>query len=184
MKVITAPQRYSLQEKECSVFLAGGITGCPNWQQTVIKSLEKSLRGSPYEQNIVVFNPRRKNFPINKPSASYEQIKWEYDQLSKMDIFSIYFCNSDSDQPICMYELGRYICQMQTRFPKDWENRIIISIESGYKRTQDVLIQTYLACGDKVRVEEAAQPDNNSLIFNHVQRIVTACRYLQYGRNM
>jgi len=87
MKVITAPQRYSLQEKECSVFLAGGITGCPNWQQTVIKSLEKSLRGSPYEQNIVVFNPRRKNFPINKPSASYEQIKWEYDQLSRWTYF-------------------------------------------------------------------------------------------------
>ena len=37
---------------------------------------------------------------------------------------------------------------MQIRFPIDWKDRIVVSVENGYKRKQDVIIQTELACGN------------------------------------
>ena len=104
-----------------SVFLAGGISNCTDWQSEVIKYLDK--------EDITIFNPRRKNFDITDLSATTQQIKWEFNRLEKMDIFSMYFCESKSDQPICMYELGRYVERMRVRFPLDWEERIIISVE-------------------------------------------------------
>ena len=143
MKVITAVEQYNLKPGEVSVFLAGGITNCPNWQDDIIGRLKEYNL-----DNLAIFNPRRKNFPINDPNASHEQIWWEFCKLEEADIFSMYFSSGVSDQPICMYELGRYIVRMQMRFPTNWKDRIIISVENGYKRKQDVLIQTELACGD------------------------------------
>ncbi|MBQ8130966.1 MAG: nucleoside 2-deoxyribosyltransferase domain-containing protein [Bacilli bacterium] len=143
MKVITAPNDYILKPGEISVFLAGGITNCPNWQANIIEQLDNY-----HLPQLVVFNPRRENFPINDPNASYEQIEWEFKYLERADIFSMYFCASESDQPICMYELGRYISRMQSKHPTTWKYRIVISVEDGYKRKNDVLIQTNLACGD------------------------------------
>ena len=41
MKVITAVESYVPSEKDICVFLAGGITNCPNWQNEVIEELFK-----------------------------------------------------------------------------------------------------------------------------------------------
>lgn len=123
-----------------SVFLAGGITGCSDWQNTVVDELMDC-------KNLLIFNPRRKNFDVTDPSASRKQIEWEYQQLNNMDIFSMYFVGSDSVQPICMYELGRNLERMKNRFPDDWQKRIVIGIENGYLREQDVIIQSELALG-------------------------------------
>lgn len=154
VQVITAPSNQ--KAKFISVFLAGGITNCKEWQKEVINEI------SSYENNnITLFNPRQENFDITDKSASYKQILWEYKRLEKMDIFSMYFCNDNSDQPICMYELGRNIVRMQNRFPNDWEKRIIISIEKGYKRSQDVIIQTQL-CAPKLFVENDATPETHA----------------------
>lgn len=142
MKVITAPEEYRLKNDEISVFLAGGITDCFNWQDDIIEILSHLN-----SDKLVVFNPRRENFPIHDPSASYKQIEWEFKALENADIFSMYFASGESVQPICMYELGRNLARMQIRKPIDWKDRIVISVEDGYKRKQDVLIQTELACG-------------------------------------
>lgn len=173
MKVINAPEKYNLQENEVSVFLAGGITNCPNWQKEIITGIDKAEYGS----SIVIFNPRRENFPIHIPSAADEQIEWEFYQLNKMDIFSMYFCESDSDQPICMYELGRYISEMQKRFPIDWKDRIIISVENGYKRINDVLVQSRLACG-KIFIN-TGQPQVEVLRDLHIKQIIKAYRHIK-----
>lgn len=174
IQVITAP---SVEKQLCpSVFLAGGITKCRNWQEEVIKILQSKddeesefsyyvgesfiyMPISPY--NMTIFNPRQKHFDITDQSASYKQILWEFKRLECMDIFSMYFCESESDQPICMYELGRNIIRMQNRFPNDWEQRIIISIEAGYKRKQDVLIQMYL-CAPILDVHENINPEDHA----------------------
>lgn len=96
-QIITAP---SIEKPiYTSIFLAGGITNCKDWQKEVIKELEF--------ENISIFNPRQENFDITDKNASFKQISWEFERLEQMDIFSMYFCNSESDQPICMYELGR-----------------------------------------------------------------------------
>ena len=146
-QIITAPSIENA--KFISVFLAGGITNCENWQKEIIKELEF--------EDITIFNPRQKNFDINDKSASVKQITWEFERLEQMDIFSMYFCNSSSDQPICMYELGRNIIRMQNRFPNNWQDRIIISIESGYKRSQDVIVQTAL-CAPCLFVDNNVTP--------------------------
>ena len=83
----------------------------------------------------------------------------------------MYFCNSESVQPICMYELGRNIIRMQNRFPSDWEKRIVISVEDGYKRKEDVLIQTELATNNRVFVETV-----NTSPYIHAQYIKKAIR--------
>lgn len=155
MKVVTAIEDYELSRDEISVFLAGGITNCQEWQDKIISLLKDEID----TDKLVVFNPRRKNFPIGDPSASYKQIDWEYRQLERMDIFSMYFAGGESDQPICMYELGRNIIRMQNRFPIDWSNRIVVSVESDYKRKQDVLIQTDLATGHRVYVNTQISKD-------------------------
>ena len=144
MKVIKAPEEYRLQEGEISVFLAGGITNCATWQDDVAEYLGDHKN----TDKLVLFNPRRDNFPINDPTASYKQIGWEFRQLEQADIFSMYFCAGESLQPICMYELGRNILRMQMRFPTDWYRRIVITVEDGYKRATDVKIQTRLAVGE------------------------------------
>lgn len=166
-QIITAPSIENA--KFISIFLAGGITNCENWQKEIIKELEF--------EDITIFNPRQKNFDINDNSASIKQITWEFERLEQMDIFSMYFCNSSSDQPICMYELGRNIIRMQNRFPNDWQDRIIISVENGYKRSQDVIIQTAL-CASHLFV------DNNVTPQAHAHYIKQKLRKIKMENNL
>ncbi len=179
IQVIAAP---SVEKPLCpSVFLAGGITKCQDWQNEVIKILQNKddeddnfmpysgesftyMPLSPY--NMTIFNPRQEHFDITDSKASYKQILWEFERLECADIFSMYFCESESDQPICMYELGRNIVRMQNRFPNDWEQRIIISVEAGYKREQDVLIQTDL-CAPILCVNRHIDPKVHAEIIRH-----------------
>ena len=147
-QIITAPDKS--EAEFISVFLAGGITNCENWQDKVIKELEF--------EDVTVFNPRQPAFDITDKAASIKQITWEYERLEKMDIFSMYFCGGESDQPICMYELGRNILRMQNRFPNDWERRIVVSVESDYKRKKDVLVQIGL-CAPKLHIDGSATPE-------------------------
>jgi len=151
MKVITAVEKIEtndLIERTVRCFLAGGITNCANWQNEVISKLKEYDVNNPGELNeLIVFNPRRDDFPIDDPDASYEQIDWEFSALEKSDIFSMRFVAGPSDQPICMYELGRIIHKMQIRYPVSFKDRVIISCDKDYKRAQDVHIQMKLATG-------------------------------------
>ena len=66
-KVIEAPKLYTPKENEMSLFLGGGITNCPDWQKELIELLKDT-------PDLVMFNPRRANFPIHDPNAAEEQI--------------------------------------------------------------------------------------------------------------
>lgn len=158
MKVITAIEPYESNPNDLKVFMAGGITRCRDWQKEFITYLENLNRNFNYGHyskykafdKLVLFNPRRKNFPINDPNASYDQINWEFNHLQQCDFFLMHFCNSESVQPICMYELGRNLVLMQQKFPNDYLNRILVCVEPGYSREQDVLIQTQLALNTNI----------------------------------
>lgn len=158
-QIITAPS--SATPKHKSVFLAGGITNCKEWQKEVIKELDYA--------DITIFNPRQEHFDVTDKLAAYKQIEWEFDRLETMDMFSMYFCNDNSDQPICMYELGRNIVRMQNRFPADWQKRIVISVEKGYKREKDVLIQMQLISKD-IFVEPDATPETHAHYIRNMAR--------------
>ncbi len=114
------------------IFLAGGITNCPDWQSDLIAK----LRGSNITTNIDIYNQRRKNFPINDPKASYEQILWEFEKLKDADMIVFWFSRG-SLNPIVLYELGMWGNSRDTP--------ITVGIDREYERRQDVMIQTNLA---------------------------------------
>ncbi len=150
MRVIAAPEKYDElfkdKNKYIFCFLAGGITNCWDWQSEVIESLSHRE----YDENdpeLIIFNPRRRDFYVRKTGETRKQIEWEFYAIQDADIFSMYFVASDSDQPICMYELGRNM----------YKRNLIISIETGYKRTNDVHIQTELALGNDI-AEDGMSP--------------------------
>jgi hypothetical protein len=109
-----------------SVFLAGGITNCPLWQTKLIE-LIKGL-------NLIVFNPRRKVFPIDDPNEATVQIMWEHNMLIRSTIISFWFCK-ETDCPITLYELGSVV---------SLKKPILVGIYPGYPRQIDVEIQLKL----------------------------------------
>jgi hypothetical protein len=124
MIYVEAPNKVEVNKK--SIFLAGGITGCPDWQSELVKKIK--------DLDIVVYNPRRADFDVSDPDASKVQIEWEHEMLNKSDVISFWFCK-ETLQPITLYEFGSY-----TKTSKP----LIIGIDKGYERRQDVEIQAKL----------------------------------------
>lgn len=163
MRVITAPEHYYNMGEDITCFLAGGITNCPDWQKQVVEELQKQEQAGIDLSHLVIFNPRRENFPIWKPNIAVEQITWEFDYLNQADIFSMYFAaTEESDQPICFYELGRNLVTMQQRYPTDYKRRLVISHAPEFKRMADVYIQTALATRSLVNVHENITPEDHA----------------------
>lgn len=127
---IEAPEREELKAGTMGIFLAGGITDCPNWQSEIVEQLESSGLTA-----LVLFNPRREHFPIGDPSAAREQITWEYDYLRKADAILFWF-PCETICPIVLYELGAWSMSNKP---------IFVGIHPDYQRRQDVEIQTGLA---------------------------------------
>lgn len=125
MKYIEAPDEFL--GEETSLFLAGGISGCPDWQQEVVKELQ--------DESITLLNPRRKRFPIEDPTAAREQIQWEYQHLRKASLISFWFPR-ETLCPIVLYELGAW---SMTAKP------ILVGVHPAYQRRLDVEIQTRLS---------------------------------------
>jgi hypothetical protein len=161
MQYIEAPTKINYEDykRTISCFLAGGITGCPNWQDKVVKGLE--------DTNLMIFNPRRKNFPMGDPEAGKEQILWENEYLNKAHIFSIWFC-AEQIQPICLYELGKY-----TELFKR-ENRldcISVGIDPNYPRRLDVKEQLrYTAPNIKLHYSLEEHIDSIRNIYHKIQK--------------
>lgn len=173
MIVVTAPHLYIPKLDEITVFLAGGITGCPDWQKEVIDQLYGFVGRD--DNQVVVYNPRQENFDINNPNAAADQITWEYQYLNKANIFSMYFVGGDQIQPICMYELGRYIdpCDL----------RQVISVERDYIRKNDVVIQVALATKGVATVHTDASPYAHAKHIFEVIEKVKSRRYYHTATN-
>jgi len=111
------------------LFLAGGITGCPDWQHQVSHALvTRGFKGT-------ILNPRRANFPIEDPSAAKEQITWEYEALRLADVILFWF-PKEQIQPIALFELGRWSFSGK---------RLVVGRDPEYPRRQDIDIQMELA---------------------------------------
>lgn len=118
-------------ELDCtSIFLAGGITNCPDWQQEMRKLLENT--------DLALLNPRRANFPIDDPSAANKQIEWEHDHLRIADAILFWFPH-ETLCPIVLYELGAWSMT---------DKLIFVGVHPEYKRRRDVEIQTRLVRPD------------------------------------
>lgn len=117
-------------ETSPSLFLAGGITGCPNWQAIVVEQLK--------ETSLTLFNPRREQFPMDDSAASEIQIRWEYDHLRKANAILFWF-PCETLCPIVLYELGAWSMSNKP---------LLVGVHPHYQRRQDVQIQTALVRPD------------------------------------
>lgn len=168
--IVTAPEHRYFPPRSLKVFLAGGICQCIEWQKKVIDYFQEDKEflelNVTYDQ-LYLLNPRRAEW-LEKEGEVIKQIEWEFDMLERCDLFSMYFAGGESVQPICMYELGRYIERMKQRFPNTWKKRIVITCDSSYKRLTDVLVQTRLATNGEVTVN-VIDGDEESVIFHYSQ---------------
>lgn len=140
------------------VFLAGGITGCPDWQQEMRSLLQ--------DTSLILLNPRREHFPIGDPNAAQEQIAWEHRQLRIADAILFWFPR-ETLCPIVLYEMGAW---SMTKKP------IYIGIHPEYRRRRDVEIQTQLVrpdvkivyCLEDLASQVATDPESVSDDYNYL----------------
>lgn len=104
-----------------SIFLAGGISGCDDWQKEMIQRFK--------EQHVTLINPRRRNFDITNPTMSSEQIEWEHDHLERANAILFWFPFATLC-PITLFELGKYAAKCR--------KTIFVGCHSAYARKFDV----------------------------------------------
>jgi hypothetical protein len=125
-----------------AVFLAGGITDCPDWQEAAANWFRRIA------PKWTVLNPRRVNFPFLKPCAAQQQIEWEFRHLHRADVVLFWFPAGYFEtvvQPIALYELGRYAALGR---------QLAVGCDPNYVRRIDVLHQLRLA-RPEVQVHDA-----------------------------
>jgi hypothetical protein len=130
LEVIEAPRAFD-SGQAVTLFLGGGISGCPNWQEEVILALKKPCRG------LCLVNPRRTGLTLNDIDPK-QQIEWEYHALRQSDAIMFWFCE-ETLCPITLYELGSW--NMTSR-------KLFVGCHPNYKRKLDVEIQTGLVRPD------------------------------------
>lgn len=133
MRYIEAPNDYDGKGTSL-LFLAGGITDCPDWQQEVVAALRES--------SLTLLNPRRAQFVAHEGSAR-EQIAWEHRMLRAASAILFWF-PMETLCPIVLYELGAW---SMTQKP------IFVGVHPDYQRKLDVRIQTALVRPDVLIVE-------------------------------
>lgn len=124
MRYIEAPQPIS--DEGISLFMAGGIMGCPDWQSVFRRLL-------PQELNLTLMNPRRRDMVLD-PSLLEEQIIWEHNALVQSSAISFWF-PKETLCPITLYELGKWTAR---------DKRLFIGTHPDYQRRRDVIFQTKL----------------------------------------
>lgn len=129
---IEAPERIRTPIVGRSIFLAGGITGCWNWQDEARTKLLKS------EAFNFVINPRREDFDVSDKSQTPIQIQWEYDYLRVCSDIMFWF-TADTVQPITLFELGKSI---------GTDKKIYVGCDPKYSRQLDVVEQLALSRPD------------------------------------
>lgn len=125
MQYIEAPLED--KPKYPSVFLAGGITNCPNWQTQVCNRLRN--------HEITVFNPRRESFSMGNPAEASRQVWWEFYKLHRADLVSFWF-SEGSLNPLALFELGAAL--------ERHNQMVLVGASPRYERRADVIYQTFL----------------------------------------
>lgn len=127
MKYIQCPENMNWWDGTGSIFLAGGITGCPDWQT--------ELKDKLFDTKLTLVNPRRENFGETDPK---EQIKWEFHHLRMVDAISFWF-PSETLCPITLFEYGKWLGgnRMLSR-------KLFVGCHPDYQRKLDLIVQTEL----------------------------------------
>lgn len=130
IQVYTAPEEQP-DNSEFSVFMAGGITNCPWWQHDVIDMFKNYFD----DREINLFNPRRENFPVDKPGESDKQIEWEFECIENSEVVLFWFARGTLN-PIVLFEYGKELGR--------GDSNLVVGCDLEYERIYDVKKQTEL----------------------------------------
>jgi len=138
MRILQSPNELS---RDChdydTIFLAGGISNCPDWQSDVIRMLDDKLE----RHDILVINPRRIGDLARDTNDAVEQIKWEIAYI-KYTMYFLFWFPEETVCPITLFELGK-IAQMLSNEQSDYNGTdyISIGIHPNYSRKLDIETQ-------------------------------------------
>ena len=142
MKLIKPPQTPDFDgDIPKLVFLAGGITGAPDWQKDFYALVKDRI-----PDTFTLINPRRENFDVRDPSMSDEQIRWECKWLQRSSIVTFWFPR-ETLCPITLFELGKEFGQQLGPFPR---KKIVLGVHPDYQRRIDVETQSELVDKDLI----------------------------------
>ncbi|GAB5387307.1 MAG: hypothetical protein Alpg2KO_02750 [Alphaproteobacteria bacterium] len=127
-RYIEAPAEYTLTG--ASVFIAGGISNCPDWQAPLCKRIGE-------QTGLTMLNPRRADFDISRSEESRIQIEWEHQALRDATGILFWFPRQTLC-PITLLELGAAL---------QWDKPLWIGCDPDYARIFDVEMQTRLQLG-------------------------------------
>jgi len=128
MTILTAPAHEGYHP--FTVFLAGGISNCPDWQTPMATKIEAALG-----ESILVVNPRRNGWDMNAHrEESIKQIKWEHQYL-KQSTHILFWFPKETLCPITLLELGKYLVKPVG---------LTIGTHPEYQRRLDVEVQASL----------------------------------------
>lgn len=122
MDIVRAPGAIP---QRADLFLAGGISGCPDWQ----KDAEEYLIPLPG----VLINPRRQGHLA--PEFEAEQVAWEHAAL-RVSRAILFWFPKETLCPITLFELGAWSMT---------DKPLFVAIHPEYQRRVNVLTQLYLA---------------------------------------
>lgn len=123
MKLVLAPDRVP---SKSDLFLAGGISNCPDWQSEMVENLT--------QLDITVLNPRREIYTDEDSAA--KQIAWEHQALQMVTTISFWF-PEETLCPITLFELGVFTQRKNVR--------LFVGTHPNYARKFDVIQQLQLA---------------------------------------
>lgn len=126
MILVTAPDEAPFLQP--SLFLAGGISRCSDWQSNIVELLR--------DTDLVLLNPRRIDFDTTDRSVSVAQIDWEYRHLHQASAVLFWF-PPETLCPITLYELGA--AAERRNIP------LFVGCDPDYLRRDDVVWQLALA---------------------------------------
>lgn len=100
--IIVAPSEEKTKSNTIKVFLGGTIDSgnSEDWQKEICKEFINN-------EDYVIFNPRRDEWPNEGSSEVIRQIKWEHKRMDESDIIVINIL-PDSKSPISLMEIGMY----------------------------------------------------------------------------
>jgi len=114
-----------------SIFIAGGISNCPEWQSDIVKLFDLDI----YD----VVNPRREGGFDRTGATAEEQITWEHGALSQVDNCVFWF-PCETLCPISLFELGVMLERASRHSVK-----LIVGWHEDYQRAFDLQVQINLA---------------------------------------
>lgn len=129
--------RFNDNPKDITCFL-----GSPHNTLDSSRSIQESiiLELSKYSiSNLVCFSPDYMDICIHLSdkvigkNISYAGLDWELEVLSNIDIFSLYTPKNINaiDTYKYFYYLGRMSLELKGRFPNDYRDRLVVSVEEG-----------------------------------------------------